>query len=87
MRDLVHRMFRWRIGGRGWLLALGTPLLILAAAIPFDRSLSWAGFGLFNGLPKIGGLGVLTALIFVNGLGEETGWRVSCCHTYANATV
>jgi len=72
--DLVSRMFRWRIGWKGWALALGTPLAMLAISLPFEKHLSWSSFGTFNGLPRGTAL-VWLALVFVNGLGEETGWR------------
>lgn len=75
VRDLGARMFRWRIGVRGWALALGTPLLLIAVGLAVDSQRSWTGLGIFNGLPRIGPLLVWAALVFINGIGEETGWR------------
>ncbi len=75
VRDLGQRMFRWRIGARGWALALGTPLLLLAVGLAVDSQRSWAGLGIFNGLPRFGPLSVWAALVFINGIGEEAGWR------------
>ena len=74
-RDLGARMFRWRIGVRGWALALGTPLLLVAVGLAVDSQRSWTGLEIFNGLPRIGPLPVWAALVFITGIGEETGWR------------
>ncbi len=75
VRDLGQRMIRWRIGAKGWALALGTPMLLLAAGLAVDAKRSWTGLGIFNGLPRVGPILVWAALVFINGIGEETGWR------------
>jgi CAAX protease family protein len=79
IQDLADRMFRWRVPVRWWLFAVGTPFLLLAAAL----AVVFAGpglpalkdFGRMAGLPQWGFLFVWAMLVFVNGLGEETGWR------------
>ena len=75
VRELGARMFRWRMGARGWELALGTPLFLIAVGLAVDSHRSWTGLEIFNGLPRIGPLLVWAALVFINGIGEETGWR------------
>ncbi|WDZ83614.1 CPBP family intramembrane glutamic endopeptidase [Micromonospora cathayae] len=71
------RLTRWRIG-RWWLVAcsplamvgLGAAVAALAGDPPAPGD-----FGLVNGFPQWGVVGVLGLLVLVNGLGEETGWR------------
>jgi uncharacterized protein len=75
VRDLVRRMFRWRIGAHGWALALGTPLLLLMLGLVFDSHRSWTDLGLASGLPQFGPIFTWAAFVFINGIGEETGWR------------
>lgn len=75
VRDLGRRMVRWRIGAKGWMLALGTPLVLLAVGLAVDPDRSWSGLGIFNGLPRFGPVLVWASLVFINGIGEETGWR------------
>jgi len=79
VRDLAARVFRWRVPVRWWLLALGSPLILLAVAL-FVMALGpglpeLADFGRMAGLPEWGVPFVWVMLMLVNGLGEETGWR------------
>jgi membrane protease YdiL (CAAX protease family) len=77
-RDLLSRLTRWRVGWRWWIVALGTPLAVLAVATvanvaiwgapaPDLVNMAWADIGL------------LFAFRFVDPLngpiGEEPGWR------------
>jgi membrane protease YdiL (CAAX protease family) len=77
-RDLLARLTRWRVGWTWWVVALGTPLAVLAVAAlanvtfwdapaPDLAGMAWADIGL------------LFALRFVNPLdgplGEEPGFR------------
>jgi CAAX protease family protein len=77
-RELLTRLTHWRVGWRWWVVALATPLAVLAVAAlanatiwgaptPDLGSLTWADIGLFF------------AFRFVNPLdgpfGEEPGWR------------
>jgi membrane protease YdiL (CAAX protease family) len=77
-RDLLSRLTRWRVGWSWWVVALATPLVVLAVAatanvtfwdapVPDLASMAWADIGL------------LFALRFVNPLdgplGEEPGLR------------
>lgn len=80
LRDLVRRMFRWQIGWRAWLLAAGSPLMLLAVAV----LISTLATGVMPDLNRLGSvdylgdIGILSALIvwFLSfGLGEEIGWR------------
>jgi membrane protease YdiL (CAAX protease family) len=71
-------MLRWRLGPRWWLVALGTPLAVLALA-------GWANVAIWGApTPDLAGLawselGFVFAIRFVNPLdgplGEEPGWR------------
>jgi membrane protease YdiL (CAAX protease family) len=79
VHDLVARMFRWRVSARWWLIAVGSPLALLAVAL---LAMSLTGdlppadeFGRMAGLPQWGVLFVWVMFVIVNGLGEETGWR------------
>jgi membrane protease YdiL (CAAX protease family) len=85
-RDLGARMIRVRTGLRWWGVALGLPVavylvtyLVLVAysmfllapvAMPTRVTL-----GQFNGFPVTSAAALLVLLVFVGGLGEETGWR------------
>jgi uncharacterized protein len=77
-RDLGARMIRWRVGWVWWLVAVGTPLAVLAVAAvanvviwnapaPALVTIAWSQIALG------------TAIRFVNPLdgplGEEPGWR------------
>jgi CAAX protease family protein len=79
LRELGARMVRWRIGWRGWALALSPlPMFLVAALVAVAAGEDWpavADLGRFNGFPEIGPLGVWALLILVGGFGEETGWR------------
>jgi len=79
LRDLAGRVLRWRIGW-WWLVAL-SPVAVLAVTVAI-RSLVDGGpadiadYWHINGFPVSWGLaGTLLLLVFVNALGEETGWR------------
>lgn len=80
IRTLIGRVFRWQIGWRDWLLAAGSPLLLLAAAVLISAVTS----GVMPALSRLGvvdylgDIGIPTALIvwcLSFGLGEEIGWR------------
>lgn len=79
VRDLARRMLRWRVPGRWWLFAVGSPLALLAGALVLNAALGretdLAAFGRMAGLPDLGLIFVWAMLVAVNGLGEETGWR------------
>jgi uncharacterized protein len=77
-RDLGARMIRWRVGWAWWLVAVATPLAVLAVAavanvaiwgapVPLLATLAWSQLALG------------AAVRFVNPLdgplGEEPGWR------------
>jgi membrane protease YdiL (CAAX protease family) len=77
-RDLGARMIRWRVGWTWWLVAIGTPLAVLAVAaaanvaiwgapVPLLATIAWSQLALG------------AAVRFVNPLdgplGEEPGWR------------
>ncbi len=80
VRDLISRMFRWRIGP-GWLVfSAGSPLAVyLASAVAMRVTGSdwprWSDLGRFGGLPELGVPLVWLSIVLVNGFGEEVGWR------------
>ena len=80
VRDLLARMVRWRIGWRWWLICL-TPLAAFAVVLGFMAAAGLSipprsDFIRFSGLPSSWGvIGVVLAVLVINGFGEETGWR------------
>jgi membrane protease YdiL (CAAX protease family) len=79
LQALAARVLRWRIGW-WWLVAL-SPLGLLAATIGVQSIVgggpaNFADYWHINGFPVSWGLaGTLMLLLFINALGEETGWR------------
>ncbi len=78
-RRLLAQMTRWRIGWGWWLVALGSPLLLFAAAALlsnlFGSPVGLSAFGRVDELPGLAGLAGWAVWILTFGLGEETGWR------------
>jgi membrane protease YdiL (CAAX protease family) len=80
LRALLLRIVRWRIGWRWWLVTV-SPLIALLAVLGVlwvtgSGLPAWSAFARFSGLPASWGvLGVAAAVVLVNGIGEETGWR------------
>jgi membrane protease YdiL (CAAX protease family) len=79
LRDLGRRMIRRRVGARWWWLVVGTASLALlglvVAVVQGDPVPSIDDFASYSGIGMIGLTGVVVLAFFVNGLGEETGWR------------
>jgi len=78
-RRLLRSMLRWRVGRTGALIALGTPLVLVACSI-LGSTLAGippapAQLFVYPGIPRWGAAPVLLVALIVNGLGEETGWR------------
>jgi CAAX protease family protein len=77
-RELGARMIRWRVGWRWWVVAVGTPLAVLAVATAANVSMWGAPVPV---LADMGWSGI--ALVFASRfvdpmdgpLGEEPGWR------------
>jgi membrane protease YdiL (CAAX protease family) len=74
---LAGPVLRWRIG-RWWLVAV-SPLLLVFGDLAVrgaagDGVLALREFGEMNGLPQWTAIGTMI-LLFITGLGEETGWR------------
>ena len=77
-RDLGARMIRWRVGWVWWLVAVATPLAVLAVAAVANVTIwgaSTPGFGAIAWSQ----IALAAAIRFVNPLdgplGEEPGWR------------
>ena len=81
LADLLRRMFRLGSHGSSKLMLALSPLVLGALAfvalVILGKSFpSPAAFAQFPGLPQDWPLAaVVVAVIFVNGFGEETGWR------------
>ena len=71
VRDLIRRMFRWRIGARWWLLVLaGIPSLTIALALLFGDTFEPVDIAPFV-ITQV--LGLLVNLVLIN-IWEETAW-------------
>ena len=80
LRDLLGRILSVRVGWPCWLLAvspLGALVVGLAVLWVLGQPMPPAqDFGQMSGLPAGWGVvGVASAVLVINGFGEETGWR------------
>ena len=77
-RDLGARMIRWRVGWTWWLVAVGTPLAVLAVAAAANVAI-WGAPAPVLATLAWSQLALVAAIRFVNPLdgplGEEPGWR------------
>jgi uncharacterized protein len=76
VRDLLRRMFNWRVAIRWYAIAL-LPFLLFFGAVLFTGSNSWEpkSFGRSAEYPELSALFYGIASILFYGWGEETGWR------------
>jgi membrane protease YdiL (CAAX protease family) len=79
LRDLGHRIVRWRIAGRWWLLVVGTFALAALGAVQAlvtgDEVAALGDYTRYTGIGPIAPVAVVAMVLVANGLGEETGWR------------
>jgi membrane protease YdiL (CAAX protease family) len=80
LRDLVGRMFRWRVGVRWLLFALFSPVAFFLAAALLTRLFTGAWpaldrFGHIAEFPTVNWLAGWALWTVAFGFGEETGWR------------
>jgi membrane protease YdiL (CAAX protease family) len=80
LRELLGRVFRWRVGIGWWVVAaLGTPILFLIAVVVCRLLFGgWPQLGMFGRSEEFAFLGLLPywlANIVFFGFGEEVGWR------------
>jgi membrane protease YdiL (CAAX protease family) len=77
-RTLGARMIRWRVGWQWWLVAVGTPLAVLAVAALANVAIWGAPAPVLAGIAW-SSVALVAAVRFVNPLdgplGEEPGWR------------
>ncbi|GAA1831873.1 hypothetical protein GCM10009836_07350 [Pseudonocardia ailaonensis] len=77
-RDLGSRLIRWRVGWPMWVIAIGTPLVVLALAATANVTL-WGAAAPDLAAMAWGDIALVAAIRFVNPLdgplGEEPGWR------------
>lgn len=76
--DLWSRMTRWRVAPR-WYLAALAPVFFGAVVLLLLVSFRWVptstDLTTMPGLPAMGTVAFLLAVLVVNGYGEEVGWR------------
>ena len=80
IRELIRRMFRWKVSLLWHAVAFLFPLLLLAIsaflhALLTRQSLDLNGAGVSREFPQFGALEFLLYNIITFGYGEETGWR------------
>jgi membrane protease YdiL (CAAX protease family) len=80
IRELIGRIFRWRIGLPWLLIAAFSPVALFFVSLVVNRILvgNWQGIHQFGFLPEYPGLSWYVGWlvwIFTFGLGEEIGWR------------
>lgn len=80
LKDLVARIFRWRVSPHWYAAALAPAAFALVAAaiigaINGDGFPAASEWGRFKGLPSSGIVAVFAMAFVINGFGEETGWR------------
>ncbi|HEX6268885.1 MAG TPA: CPBP family intramembrane glutamic endopeptidase [Anaerolineales bacterium] len=80
IRNLLSRMFKWRVEFRYYAFAVLAPVALFILAVLVNRVIigAWPDFSLLGQpdyLPYLGPLGVLILWLLTYGLGEETGWR------------
>ncbi|HZD22694.1 MAG TPA: CPBP family intramembrane glutamic endopeptidase [Acidimicrobiia bacterium] len=78
-RDLIRRMTRWRFAPVWWLVVVSPVVMLgltlVGMSLADQRLPAWGDFAGFNGLPSFGVVSTFLLVFFLNGLGEETGWR------------
>jgi uncharacterized protein len=80
VRELLSRVFRWRVGLGWWVLAVAGPAILFLLAAVISRILfgGWPELGEFGRSEEFAFLGFfpywLANIIFF-GFGEEVGWR------------
>lgn len=80
VRNLVGRIFKWRVEFRYYAFAVLAPIGLFVLAYLLNRLVmgEWSDLrvlGEADYLPYLGPLGVLGLWLLTYGLGEETGWR------------
>ena len=76
VRELVGRMFRWRVGIKWILVTLLGPVVLFALAIVIIRFSGggWPDIIQHMAYPALGWFGAWI-LMAISGIGEESGWR------------
>lgn len=80
LRNLIARIFRWRVQYRYYIFAIFAPAGLFASAVILNRLIlgNWPNLTLLGEvdyLPYLTPLGALALWLITFGLGEETGWR------------
>jgi membrane protease YdiL (CAAX protease family) len=80
LRNLIARIFKWRVDVRYYAFAILAPIGLFAFACVLNRMITgnWPNLALLGEvdyLPYLTPLGALGLWLITFGLGEETGWR------------
>jgi len=80
VRNLLSRIFKWRVGFRYYAFAVLVPIGLFVFAVLVNRLVAGAWpdlrlLGQADYLPYLGIPGVLMLWLLTYGLGEEVGWR------------
>jgi membrane protease YdiL (CAAX protease family) len=80
LRDLIGRIFKWRVDVFYYTFAIFVPIGLFAVACLLNRMITgnWPNLSLLGQLdylPYLTPLGALGVWLITFGLGEETGWR------------
>jgi uncharacterized protein len=80
IRELLGRVFRWRVGVGWWIVAVVGPVILFFIAAAISRLLfgGWPELGEFGRSEEFAFLGLIpywVANIVFYGFGEEVGWR------------
>jgi membrane protease YdiL (CAAX protease family) len=80
IRNLMSRIFKWRVEFRYYAFAILAPIGLFALAFLPDRAVTgtWSDLRLLGEadyMPVLGPFGVLGLWLLTYGFGEETGWR------------
>jgi membrane protease YdiL (CAAX protease family) len=78
LKELLERVFRWRVGPIWWIISL-SPLALFAITLLVLRFIDGEWFdlnllGQIEFMPDLG-FGAFFLWLFTYGIGEETGWR------------
>lgn len=80
IKDLLKRMFQWKVGWIWYVVVLVVPVLLVIAAGYTDKLLNrqlftMQGFSTNDEFPQFGSIGYFLFNFSTFGIGEETGWR------------
>jgi uncharacterized protein len=80
VKDLLKRMWQWKVNWIWYMVVLALPILLVIAAgysnqLINHQAFSMKGFSTNAEFPQFGAVGYFIFNCFTFGIGEETGWR------------